>query len=67
MAGTTLGGLKAAIKNKARDPDFYKVIGAKGGRNGTTGGFANDRELARRAGAKGGAVSRRRKRVEVYN
>jgi len=40
--------------------DFYKNIGAIGGSNGHTGGFC-DRELARRAGAKGGAISRRGK------
>ena len=40
MAGTKIGGMKAAAKNLARDPDFYAKIGAKGGRNGRTGGFA---------------------------
>lgn len=61
MAGTKAGGLKAAAKNKAKDPDFYAKIGAKGGRNGKTGGFAANPELARIAGAKGGRISRRRK------
>jgi len=60
MAGTKLGGQKAAMKNLAKDPDFYKRIGAKGGRNGNTGGFAANPELAREAGAKGGRISRRR-------
>lgn len=60
MAGTKAGGLKAAQKNLARDPDFYAKIGAKGGRNGTTGGFAANPELARIAGAKGGRISRRK-------
>ena len=33
MAGTRDGGLKAAKKNKARDPEFYaRIGGAKGGR-----------------------------------
>ena len=63
MSGTVSGGKKAAAKNLARDPDFYKKIGAKGGRNGTTGGFAANRELARIAGAKGGRISRRRKKL----
>ena len=40
MAGTKAGGQKAAAKNLANDPDFYKRIGSKGGRNGNTGGFA---------------------------
>ncbi|HBO64858.1 TPA: hypothetical protein DD425_02770 [Candidatus Saccharibacteria bacterium] len=61
MAGTKEGGRKAALKNLQRDPAFYAKIGAKGGQNGTTGGFAANPELARIAGAKGGRISRRRK------
>lgn len=62
MAGTRAGGLKAAAKNLAKDPNFYAKIGAKGGANGNTGGFAANKELARIAGAKGGRVSRRTKK-----
>lgn len=72
MAGTREGGLKAAIKNKAKDPDFYAKIGAKGGRNGHTGGFASTmcdcgayedyHLIARCAGKKGGSISRRPRR-----
>ena len=66
MSGTKKGGQKAAITNKARHgKDFYAVIGAKGGKLGTTGGFAANRELARIAGAKGGRISRRTKKIEV--
>lgn len=69
MAGTREGGIKAAQKNLARDPDFYKKIGARGGANGTTGGFAANPELARIAGAKGGRISRRKyeqkRRLEI--
>ena len=61
MAGTKAGGLKAAQKNLARDPDFYAKIGRKGGKNGRTGGFAANPALARIAGAKGGRISRRKK------
>lgn len=61
MAGTKAGGQKAAAKNLAKDPNFYAKIGAKGGRNGNTGGFAANPELARIAGAKGGRISRRKK------
>lgn len=62
MAGTKAGGVKAAATNKNRHgSDFYARIGAKGGKLGTTGGFAANRELARLAGAKGGRISRRRK------
>lgn len=62
MPGTKLGGQKAAAKNLAKDPDFYKKIGTIGGKNGTTGGFFANPELARIAGAKGGRISRRTKK-----
>lgn len=61
MSGTRIGGLQARDANLAKDPDFYKKIGAKGGKNGTTGGFGageKGRELARRAGRLGGLKSR---------
>jgi general stress protein YciG len=61
MAGTKAGGQKAAAKNLAKDPNFYAKIGAKGGKNGRTGGFAANPDLARIAGAKGGRISRRKK------
>lgn len=61
MAGNKAGGKAAAATNKAKyGPDFYKRIGARGGRLGTTGGFWADRELARRAGAIGGSRSKRK-------
>jgi general stress protein YciG len=63
MAGTKVGGKRAAATNKALyGEDFYKRIGARGGKNGRTGGFAANPELARIAGAKGGRISRRRKK-----
>lgn len=62
MAGTVKGGKAAAQTNKARHgKDFYKRIGKKGGQNGTSGGFAANRDLARAAGRKGGMKSRRKK------
>ena len=62
MAGTVEGGLKAReTVLRTQGEDFYKRIGAIGGRNGNTGGFAANPELARLAGAKGGAISRRGK------
>lgn len=62
MAGTVKGGKKAASTNKQRHgKEFYARIGRKGGQNGTTGGFAANRELAREAGKKGGTISRRTK------
>jgi uncharacterized protein len=61
MAGTKVGGMKAAATNKAKHgSDFYAKIGAKGGKNGHTGGFAANPALARKAGAIGGRISRRR-------
>lgn len=66
MAGTKAGGVKARDANyKRHGRDFYKRIGAVGGANGHTGGFAANRALARIAGARGGAISRRRKRIKV--
>lgn len=66
MPGTIKGGKKAALRNKQRHgADFYARIGAMGGRNGHTGGFAANRDLAREAGRKGGLISRRRKSVRV--
>lgn len=60
MAGTIKGGKLAAQTNKARyGALFYATIGAKGGKNGHTGGFAANRELARIAGRKGGKKSKR--------
>ena len=54
------GSKKAAATNQARHgEDFYARIGQKGGKNGTTGGFYANRDLARIAGAKGGRISRR--------
>lgn len=50
--------LKKTIEAKY-GPDYYKRIGQIGGRNGHTGGFAANPELARIAGAKGGRISRR--------
>lgn len=62
MAGTKEGGKRAAATNKDKyGDDFYARIGAKGGRNGHTGGFAANPELAREAGAKGGKISKRGK------
>ena len=69
MSGTKIGGLRAKQTNlKKHGEDFYKRIGAKGGRNGTTGGFASNkvgedgltgRQRAVLAGAIGGHSSRR--------
>lgn len=65
MAGTKQGGLAAAATNKKKYGEgFYAEIGAKGGKNGNTGGFFANRELAKIAGAKGGKISKRTKKEE---
>lgn len=63
MAGTKIGGKKASDQNKKKyGKDFYKNIGSLGGRKtGVKKGFALDPERAKRAGAKGGRISRRGK------
>lgn len=61
MAGTKLGGIKAAQTNKKRyGMDFYEAIGRRGGMISRGGGFAKNRDLAVEAGRKGGRASRRR-------
>ena len=62
MSGTKIGGIKAAFTNKMRHgKDFYKRIGSMGGKNGHTGGFAANHELASIAGRKGGKAKKHRK------
>lgn len=63
MAGTKEGGMKASAKNRAIDPDFYRKIGRKGGSKShpETRAFSLDPELAKRAGAIGGKISKRGK------
>lgn len=68
MGGSKAGGMKTYLTNIARDPDFYKKIGSKGGgspkRQGPRG-FAADRELASRAGRMGGLISRKNRNKTV--
>lgn len=60
MSGTTDGNRKSAATNKELyGADFYRRIGAIGGKKSTKGGFYANRQLAREAGLKGGAKSRR--------
>lgn len=68
MSGTVAGGLKTANINKDRHgEDFYKRIGAKGGKFAGLKGFAlMDPEKHRLASAKGGRISRRTKK-QSYN
>lgn len=66
-----IGGRKAAQKNLAKDPNFYKNIGRIGGKNGHTGGFAvpilctcnvikGRHNIVNCAGTKGGRISKRK-------
>lgn len=70
MSGNKSGGIKARDANYERHgKDFYKIIGAKGGRvRNPNGGFGckevgedglTGRERARLAGAIGGRLSKR--------
>lgn len=65
MAGTTLGGKKAARTNESKyGKNFYRKIGAIGGAKSRGGGFTDDeagRERARIYGAIGGRISKRGK------
>ena len=61
MAQTKEGAIKARqTMYEKYGKDYYASIGAIGGKNGTTGGFFANRELARIAGAKGGKISKRK-------
>lgn len=73
IAGTKIGGMKAAAANKAKHgAGFYAMIGAKGGKLGHTGGFAfaksqcdcnwikGSHKIAQCAGKKGGQISKRK-------
>lgn len=68
MAGSVESGKKAAATNKARyGEDFYVKAGRKTHAawvaNGKKPrGFSADKDLASRAGAKGGTISRRTKK-----
>lgn len=60
MSGTKEGAARAAATNKKKwGEDFYKRIGAIGGRKSRGGGWTGNSEAARKAGAIGGAHSKR--------
>lgn len=60
MTETKSGGRKTAATILAKNPNFYREIGRKGGSVGGKKGFALNPELARICGAKGGRISKRR-------
>ena len=61
MAGTSQASKLAAQRNLEKDPDYYRKLGAIGGKAPTTKskGFAADIQRARRAAAIGGKYGRR--------
>ena len=60
MSGTKEGGLKSRDKNYQISPDFYRIIGGKGGRAKVPKGFSMmDRNKVAEAGRKGGTLSKR--------
>lgn len=65
MAGNIEGGRKAAAKNLARNPNFYRDIGKRGGLVKTPGGgfAALTPEEHRIVSARGGRISRKRSKV----
>jgi hypothetical protein len=77
MAGTKNGGRKTAETNKKLyGEDYYKKIGAEGGRKSRGGGFASKKigkdgltgaERARLVGRIGGLRSRLKNKEENYN
>jgi general stress protein YciG len=62
MSGTQEGGYKARETNLGNNPDFYKEIGALGGKKSRGGGFSKATEEQRAEwGHRGGKKSRRKK------
>lgn len=65
MVGTKKGGAKArATMYERHGKDYYKIIGALGGKHCGMKGFALNPELARKAGEKGGKISKRGKALK---
>ena len=65
MTETKVGGRKTAATILAKNPNFYREIGRKGGSVGGKKGFALNPELARICGAKGGRISKRRSKQDI--
>lgn len=73
MSGSKIGGKKAAATNTRNDKDFYRRIGAIGGKLGHDGGFGSNKvgadgltgkQRAAISGAKGGRISKRVKQEQ---
>lgn len=65
MTETKSGGRKTAATILAKNPNFYREIGRKGGSVGGKKGFALNPELARICGAKGGRISKSRSKQDI--
>ncbi|MEI4745919.1 hypothetical protein [Rhodococcus erythropolis] len=71
MTGTKAGGKKwmqSMIEihgSRQAVREHMREVGAKGGKAQVTKGFGSNPELARIAGAKGGRISRRRKKETI--
>lgn len=71
MSGTPEGGqtLRQTMIEKHGSEEAWRQhmagLGRKGGANGHTGGFHNNPELARIAGAKGGRIGRRKSKKAI--
>lgn len=65
MTETKSGGRKTAATILAKNPNFYREIGRKGGSVGGKKGFALNPKLARICGAKGGRISKRRSKQDI--
>lgn len=66
ISGNKIGGQKARNTNISKyGQDFFRRIGALGGKRGTTGGFhylmLHDPQKLKQIGIKGGSISKRRK------
>lgn len=64
MSGTREGGIKSREANLARDPDFYKKMGEKGGKaKVSTKGFGSwDREKLVKMASENGKKNKGKKR-----
>lgn len=58
---TKAGAQKAKAKLLAKDPDYYKKLGQKGGKATSGYAFGHGKVNPSEAGAKGGAAPRKRK------
>jgi uncharacterized protein len=61
ISGSKIGGARAKAKLLAKDPDYYKKLGKKGGQATSGYAFGHGKVNPSEAGRKGGATPRRKK------